>query len=65
MAKLSNVLAIRRSPTAKAGYQASIVKQMEMCKLNIPTVKVTVWKLPKFHELLHIVDEERFGAPMN
>jgi hypothetical protein len=43
-------------PTAKAGYQASI----------IPTVKTTAWKFPKFHELLHIVDDiERFGAPMN
>ncbi len=29
------------SSTKKAGYQASIVKQMEMCKSNIPTVKAT------------------------
>ncbi len=29
-------------------------------------VKVKTWKFPKFHELLHIVDDiERFGAPMN
>jgi hypothetical protein len=39
---------------------------MEMCKSYIPTVKVAAWKFPKFHELLHIVDDiERFGAPMN
>jgi hypothetical protein len=53
-------------PTAKAAYQASIVKQMEMCKSFIPSVKATAWKFPKLHELLHIVDDiERFGAPMN
>ena len=29
-------------------------------------VQVKTWKFPKFHELLHIVDDiERFGAPMN
>ena len=29
-------------------------------------VKEKTWKFPKFHELLHIVDDiERFGAPMN
>ena len=50
-------------PKAKAGYHASTVKQMEMCKSYIPTVKVTAWKFPKFPELLHIVDDiERFGA---
>jgi hypothetical protein len=53
-------------PAVKAGYRASIVKQMQMCKTYIPTVKATSWKFPKFHELLHIVDDiERFGAPMN
>ena len=39
---------------------------MQMCKSYIPTVKATAWKFPKFHKLLHIVDDmERFGAPMN
>jgi hypothetical protein len=36
-------------PKEKAEYQASIVKQMEMCKSYIPTVKINVWKFPKFH----------------
>ena len=54
------------SSTEKAGYQASILKQMQMCKSYVPTVKATAWKFPKFHELLHIVDDiECFGAPMN
>ena len=54
------------SSTEKAGYQASILKQMQMCKSYVPTVKVTAWKFPKFHKFLHIVDDiERFGAPMN
>ena len=54
------------SSTEKAGYQASILKQMQMCKSYVPSVKATAWKFPKFHELLHIVDDiERFGAPIN
>jgi hypothetical protein len=54
------------SSTEKAGYHASILKQMQMCKSYVPTVKATAWKFPKFHELLNIVDDiERFGAPMN
>ena len=66
MVKSSNVLAIDNPPTAKAAYQASFVKQMEMCKSYILTVKVTAWKFPKFYKLLHIVDNiERFNAPMN
>ena len=54
------------TPATKTGYQASIVKQMQICKAYTPTVKATAWKFPKFHKLLHIVDNiERFGAPMN
>ena len=53
-------------PAVKAGYRASIVAQMQMCIDFIPTVRETSWKFPKFHELLHIVDDiERYGAPMN
>jgi hypothetical protein len=37
-----------------------------MCKDNIPTDNPSKWKFPKFHELLHIVDDmTRFGATTN
>ena len=50
----------------RAAYKA-IVTLMEMCKTHIPlTGSKTSWKFPKFHELLHILDDmERFGAPVN
>jgi hypothetical protein len=35
------------SSTEKAGYQASILKRMQMCKSYVPTVKATAWKFPK------------------
>jgi hypothetical protein len=37
-----------------------------MCKEDIPTDNSSKWKFPKFHELLHIVDDmTRFGATTN
>jgi hypothetical protein len=37
-----------------------------MCKANIPLAKGKTWHFPKFHELLHVLDDmERFGAPIN
>lgn len=49
-----------------AGAQASIRKFMEMCKSSIPIKKENAWKFPKFHELLHVVDDiSRFGSPAN
>jgi hypothetical protein len=51
---------------AKASAKASIEKLMHMCQKSIPNIKQNGWKFPKFHELLHIVDDmERFGAPRN
>ena len=45
---------------------ASIRKLMQMCKSRIPTEKSASWHFPKFHELLHIVEDiVRFGAPFN
>ena len=44
----------------------SIQVLMDMCRNRIPTSKSDRWNVPKFHELLHIVqDMVRFGAPMN
>lgn len=49
-----------------AATQSSIRKFMEMCKEHIPIEKENAWKKPKFHELLHVVDDmERFGSPLN
>lgn len=51
---------------AKRIAQASIRRLLEMCHENIPSEKQHPWKFPKFHELLHIVDDiSRFGAPTN
>jgi hypothetical protein len=37
-----------------------------MCKTHIPLTGTKTWKFPKFHELLHILDDmEQFGAPVN
>jgi hypothetical protein len=49
-----------------AATQSSIRKFMEMCKDHIPIEKESAWKKPKFHELLHVVDDmSRFGSPVN
>jgi hypothetical protein len=50
----------------QAAYWA-IVTLMEMCKTHIPLTGTKTWKkFPKFHELLHILDDmEWFGAPVN
>jgi hypothetical protein len=45
-------------------------KEKEMCEVSIPIKKEgkknNAWKFPKFHELLHIVDDmSRFGSPVN
>ncbi len=41
--------------------QASIWKFMMMCKDSISIDKENAWKYPKFHELLHIVDDISLG----
>ena len=39
---------------------------METCKTRIPTPHSDKWNFPKFHELLHIIEDiSRFGAPIN
>ena len=51
---------------AKRIAQASIRQLLDMCCHSIPTRNTNPWKFPKFHELLHIVDDIcRFGAPQN
>ena len=51
---------------SKRKVQKAIKTLMEMCVDNIPLSKTKTWKFPKFHELLHIIDNmERFGAPIN
>ena len=51
---------------AKDAAQRSIQKLLAMCRAKIPVTKATGWKFPKFHEMLHIVDDiARFGAPRN
>ena len=54
------------STNAIQSARSSIEALLKMCKNNIPAMKENCWKFPKFHELLHIVDDiERFGAPRN
>ena len=49
----------------RAAYRG-IVTLMEMCRTHIPLSGTSTWKFPKFHELLHVLDDmERFGAPVN
>ena len=51
---------------AMATATESIQELMKMCRKNIPTSKPNAWKFPKFHEMLHIVDDmSRFGSPVN
>ena len=51
---------------SKLKVGAAISKLMSMCKADIPLADGKTWKFPKFHELLHVVnDMERFGAPVN
>ena len=51
---------------SKAFVSQSIRKQMQMCQKYIPTANDTAWNFPKFHELLHILDDmTRFGSPLN
>ena len=51
---------------SKLSVQQSIQTLMELCVDNIPLGEKKTWKFPKFHELLHVVDNmERFGAPIN
>jgi hypothetical protein len=41
---------------------------MEMCTTHIPikSQDENAWKFPKFHELLHLIDDmSRFGSPVN
>jgi Plavaka transposase len=51
---------------SKRVVQHAIKTLMAMCVKDIPLAKGKTWKFPKFHELLHILDNmERFGAPIN
>ena len=51
---------------SKAIVSRSICTMMKLCKKYIPTKKPTAWNYPKFHELLHVVDDMiRFGSPLN
>lgn len=51
---------------SKANVSQSIRKLMKMCQQYIPTSKENAWNFPKFHELLHILDDmSRFGSPLN
>ncbi len=44
----------------------SIGQLVYLSKKYIPTSKYTAWNYPKFHELMHIVDDmSQFGAPQN
>ncbi len=50
----------------KAIVSRLIAKLMHLSKKYILTLKSTVLNYPKFHELMHIVDDMiRFGAPEN
>ena len=56
----------RNHRIAIESIQTSIRSLMKMCKDDIPTDNPSKWKFPKFHELLHIVDDmTRFGATTN
>ena len=51
---------------SKVVVHKAIQTLMSMCVSDIPLSKGKSWKFPKFHELLHILDNmERFGAPIN
>jgi hypothetical protein len=51
---------------AKTSFLLSLRKLMSWCCKRLPTTNSERWNLPKFHELLHIVDDMiRFGAPTN
>ena len=51
---------------AKDTVRQSIKQLMEMCRTRIPTTTSDRWNFPKFHELLHVLDDiSRFGAPRN
>jgi hypothetical protein len=50
----------------KAIVPRSIAKLMHLSKKYIPTSKSTNWNYPKFHELMHIVDDmSQFGVHLN
>ena len=55
------------APAAMASAKHSIQILMKLCKRHIPThLKPDRWKFPKFHEMLHVVDDiTRFGSPTN
>ena len=50
----------------KVEARTSIQKLMKMCKARIPSENSEKWNFPKFHELLHIIEDiSRFGSPIN
>ena len=54
------------SEVKMANISHSIAKLMHMSKKYIPTSISMAWNYPKFHELMHIVDDMmQFGAPQN
>lgn len=57
---------LSREAEAMDAAKASIRVLMSMCIERLPRNKGNGWRIPKFHELLHIVDDmSRFGAAPN
>ena len=53
-------------PNQRIVVQRAIKTLMSMCVNDIPMSKSKSWKFPKFHELLHILDNmERFRVSVN
>ena len=51
---------------AATAAKRSIQTLMQLCRRHIPTQNPNRWKFPKFHELLHVVDDMvRFGSSIN
>jgi len=54
---------LRHAKSAMQNAKKSIQQLLFMCKRCFPSNK---WEFPKFHEMLHVVDDmERFGASKN
>jgi hypothetical protein len=57
---------LEETAVAKDSAQFSIKVLMSMCSNYQPTTNSNRWNFPKFHKLLHVVDDmSRFGAPNN
>jgi hypothetical protein len=59
---------VEDTTAAKESFLYSLRKLMSWCTTRIPTrdEEGSKWNFPKFHELLHVIDDMiRFGAPTN